>query len=102
MNSFNQRNHCFNEFIDTSTALTLKSVSGILLSEDMALLSPPLEYRGVGIMEQLVGILASEYEVICLQFPMDNTSSGLGVGGACVRLWLWWTMTELGVLRQPP
>jgi hypothetical protein len=79
MNSFNQQNHCFNEFIDTSTALTLKSVSRILLLEDMAPSSPTLEYGGEGKMEQLVGILASEYEVMFAILPWITPALSWGL-----------------------
>jgi hypothetical protein len=69
MNSFNQQIHCFDEFIDTSTALTVQSVPWLLLSENMAPLSPTLVHGGVGIMEQLVSILESEYEVMWATLP---------------------------------
>jgi hypothetical protein len=79
MNLFNQRIHCFDEFIDTSTALTLKSVSGILLSEDMAPSSPTLKYGGVGIMWQLVGILSAEYEAMFAILPWITPAVGWGL-----------------------
>jgi hypothetical protein len=59
MNSFNQQIHLINEFIETSTALTLGRMLVILLSEDTAPLLR-LEYWGVGIMRHTVDILASE------------------------------------------
>jgi hypothetical protein len=62
MNSFNQQFHFINEFIETSTALTLERMLAILLSEDTTP-SLRLEYWAVVIMWHTVGILASESEV---------------------------------------
>ncbi len=59
MNSFNKQIHLINEFIETSTALTLGRLVAILLSEDTVPLLR-LEYWTVGIMRHTVGILASE------------------------------------------
>jgi hypothetical protein len=62
MNSYNQQIHFINEFIETSTALTLERMLAILLLEDTAP-SLRLEYWVVVIMRHTVGILASESEV---------------------------------------
>jgi hypothetical protein len=71
MNSFNQQIHFINEFIETSTALTLERMSAILLSEDMAPLLR-LEYWVVVIMRHTVGILASESEVGLAILPVKS------------------------------
>jgi hypothetical protein len=72
MNSFNQRIHFINEFIETSTALTLERMLAILLSEDTAPLLR-LEYWAVVIMRHTVGILASESEVGFAILPVKST-----------------------------
>jgi hypothetical protein len=59
MNSFNQQIHLIDEFIETSTALTLGRMLAILLLEDTAP-SLRLEYWVVVIMQYTVGILPSE------------------------------------------
>jgi hypothetical protein len=71
MNSFNQQIHSINQFIETSTALTLERMSAILLSEDMAPLLR-LEYWVVVIMWHTVGILASESEVGFAILPVKS------------------------------
>ncbi len=73
MNSFNQRIHFINEFIETSTALTLERMSAILLLEDMAPLLR-LEYWAVVIMRHTVGILAFESEVGFAILPVKSPS----------------------------
>jgi hypothetical protein len=73
MNSFNQRIHFINEFIETSTALTLERMLAILLLEDTAP-SLRLEYWVVVIMRHTVGILASESEVGFAILPMKSPS----------------------------
>jgi hypothetical protein len=65
MNSFNQQIHFIDEFIETSTALTLGRMLAILLSEDTAP-SLRLEYWAVVIMRHTVGILASEVGIAIL------------------------------------
>jgi hypothetical protein len=71
MNSFNQRIYFIDEFIETSTALTLERMSVILLSEDTA---PSLrfEYWAVVIIRHTVGILASESEVGFAILPVKS------------------------------
>ncbi len=59
MNSLNQQIHLIDEFIETSTALTLGRMSAVLLLEDTAP-SLRLEYWAVVIMRHTVGILTSE------------------------------------------
>ncbi len=71
MNSFNQRIHCINEFIETCTAHTLERMSAILLSKDTAP-SLRLEYWAVVIMRHTVGILASESEVGFAILPVKS------------------------------
>ena len=82
MNSFNQQIHLINEFIETSTALTLGRMSAILLSEDTAP-SLRLEYWVVGIMRHTVGILASEVGFAILpvktQYVIASPAAGRAV-----------------------
>ncbi len=79
MNSFNQRIHLINEFIETSTALTLGKMSAILLSEDTAPLLR-LEYWAVVIMWHTVGILASEvgFAILPVKSPSVIASPATG------------------------
>jgi hypothetical protein len=79
MNSFNQRIHLINKFIETSTALTLGRMSAILLLEDTAL-SLRLEYWAVVIMRHTVGILASEvgFAISPVKIPSVIASSAAG------------------------
>jgi hypothetical protein len=71
INSFNKQIHLINEFIETSTALTLGRMVGILLLEYTAPLLR-LEYWAAGIMWHTVGILASEVGFAIL--PVKNPS----------------------------
>jgi hypothetical protein len=59
MISCSQQIHFISEFIETSTKLTLGTMSALLLSEDTAP-SLTMEYWAVVIMRQTVGILALE------------------------------------------
>jgi hypothetical protein len=79
MNSFNKRIQFINEFIETSTALTLGRISAILLSEDTAP-SLRLEYWAVGIMRHTVGILASElgFAILPVKSPYVIASPAAG------------------------
>ncbi len=65
MNSFEKRIHLINEFIKTSTSLTLGRMVAILLSEDTAS-SLRLEYWEVGILQHTEGILTSEVGFVIL------------------------------------
>ncbi len=71
MNPFNQRILFINQFIETSTALTLERMLVILLSEDTAPLLR-LEYWAVVIMRHTVGILGSESEVGFAILPVKS------------------------------
>jgi hypothetical protein len=70
MSSCNQRIHFINEFIETSTKLTLGTMLALLLSEDTAP-SLTLEYWAEVIMRQTVGILASEvwFAILPVKIP---------------------------------
>jgi hypothetical protein len=71
MNSYNHQIHFINEFIETSTALTLERMSAILLLEDTAP-SLRLEYWVVVILRHTVGILLSESEVGFAVLPVKS------------------------------
>jgi hypothetical protein len=71
MNSFKQQMYFINEFIETSTALTIERMLAILLSEDTAPLLR-LEYWALVIMRHTVGILASESEVGFAILPVKS------------------------------
>jgi hypothetical protein len=73
MNSFNQKIQFIDEFIETSTALTLERILAILLSEDTAPLLR-LEYWVVVVMRHTVGILASESEKGFAILPVKSPS----------------------------
>jgi hypothetical protein len=79
MTSFNQQIHVINEFIETSTALTLGRMSAMLLSEDTAP-SLRLEYWAVVIMRLTVGILASEvgFAILPVKCPSVIASPAAG------------------------
>jgi hypothetical protein len=79
MNSFNQQIHLINEFIETSTALTLGRMLAILLPEDTAP-SLRLEYWAVVIMRHTVGILASEvgFAILPVKIPSVIASPAAG------------------------
>jgi hypothetical protein len=81
MNSFNQQIHLINEFIETSTALTLGRMSAILLSEDMAP-SLRLEYWAVVIMQHTLGMLASEVGLAILPVEIPSVIASPVVGRA--------------------
>jgi hypothetical protein len=85
MNSFNQQIHLIDEFIETSTALTLGRMSAILLLEDTAP-SLRLEYWAVGIMRHTVGILASEVEFAILPAKIPSVIASPVAGRAVVVL----------------
>ena len=85
MNSFNQQIHVINEFIETSTALTLGRMLAILLSEDTAP-SLRLEYWAVGIMRHTVAILASEVGFAILPVKSPSVIASPAVGRAVVVL----------------
>jgi hypothetical protein len=74
MNSFNQRIHSINEFIETSGRM-----SAILLSEDTAP-SLRLEHWAVVIMRHTVGILASEvgFAILPVEIPSVIASPAVG------------------------
>jgi hypothetical protein len=81
MNSFNQKNHFIDEFIETSTALTLGRMSAILLLEDTAPLLR-LEYWVVAIMRHTVGTLASEVGFAILPMKSPSVIASPAVGRA--------------------
>jgi hypothetical protein len=85
MNSFNKQSHLIDEFIETSTALTLGRMLAILLSEDTALLLR-LKYWAVGIMRHTVGILASEVGFAILPVKSQYVIASPAVGGVVVVL----------------
>jgi hypothetical protein len=85
MNSFNQQIHLIDEFIETSTALTLGKMSAILLSEDTAPLLR-LEYWAVVIMQHSVGILASEVGFAILPAKSPSVIASPEAGRAVVVL----------------
>jgi hypothetical protein len=79
MNSFKLQIHLIDEFIETSTALTLGRMSAILLLEDTAP-SLRLEYWAVGIMRHTGGILASEigFAILPVKIPSVIASPAAG------------------------
>ncbi len=81
MNSFIKQSHLNNEFIETSTALTLGRMSAILLSKDSAPLLR-LEYWVVGIMRHTVGILAFEVGSAILPVKSPYVIASPAVGRA--------------------
>ncbi len=84
MNSFDWRMHFIDELIDTITALTLQSMSAILLSEDTAPLLR-LEYCVVVIMRH-IGILSSGLEVgLAILLVKSPYVTALPVAGRVVR-----------------
>jgi hypothetical protein len=83
MNSFYKQ--IIDEFIETSTALTLGRMSAILLSEDTAP-SLRLEYWAVGIMRHTVVILASEVGFAILPVKSPHVIASPVAGRAVVVL----------------
>jgi hypothetical protein len=79
MSSLKQQIHLINEFIETSTALTLGRMSVILLLEDTAP-SLSLEYWAIVIMWHTVGILASEvgFAILPVKIPSVIASPAAG------------------------
>jgi hypothetical protein len=75
MNSCNQQIHLISEFIETSTKLTLGTMSALLLLEDTAP-SLTLEYWAVVIMRQTVGIIALEvgFAILPVKIPSVTAS----------------------------
>jgi hypothetical protein len=81
MNSFSQRIHLIDEFIETSTALTLGRMLAILLLEDTAPLLR-LEYWVVVIMRHTMGILTSEVGFAILPVKSPSVIASPVVGRA--------------------
>jgi hypothetical protein len=80
MNSFNQQIHLINEFIETSTKLTLGTMlAKLLLLEDKAPLLI-LEYWTVVMMRQTVGIIDSKvvFAILPVKFPSVTASPAAG------------------------
>jgi hypothetical protein len=81
MNSCNHRIHLIHEFTETSTKLTLGTMSVLLLSEDTAP-SLTLEYWAVVIMRQTVGILALEVGFAIIPVKIQSVIASPAAGRA--------------------